>query len=64
MSENLKVSDAAKLIGKTEMFIRMGLRINRFPFGTAVMMGKKWSYYISPSKFYEWAGINQPSNAT
>lgn len=46
------VDEAAKRMGVTSMFLRMGLRHGRFPFGTAVQMpGGRWSYYINPVRF-------------
>lgn len=46
------VDEAAKRMGVTSMFLRMGLRHDRFPFGTAVQMpGGRWSYYINPVRF-------------
>jgi hypothetical protein len=47
----VKVTDAAKIMGVTPMFVRMGLRQRRFPFGTAVYMGKRFAYYINTVKF-------------
>lgn len=46
------VDEAAKRMGVTSMFLRMGLRHDRFPFGTAVQMpGGRWSYYINAERF-------------
>lgn len=46
---NVTVAKAAELLGKTQMFVRIGLQRERLPFGTAVKMSTKWSYHISPS---------------
>jgi hypothetical protein len=54
---SLPVEEAAKLMNKTGMFIRCGLRAQRFSFGTAVEMQKQWSYYISTIKFLEFIGL-------
>ena len=43
-------------MGKSEQFIRIGLQTNRLPFGSAVQISKQWTYYISPSKFYNFIG--------
>lgn len=48
---------AAKLMGKGKEFVRQGLRDGVFPWGYAVKMGSRWSYYISPMKFTEYTGI-------
>lgn len=48
----VSVEKAARIMGVTPMFLRMGLRHDRFPFGTAVKMpGGRWSYYINPVRF-------------
>lgn len=57
---SLPVKIAAELMGKTEMFVRCGLRATppRFNFGTAVLMeGGQYSYFISTSKFLQFIGI-------
>jgi len=46
----LTVTDAAKAMGITPMCLRLGLRQQRFPFGTAVKM-KRWTYYINAERF-------------
>lgn len=53
----ITVKKAAKLMGKSEQFIRVGLRNKRFPFGSAVQLSSKWTYYISPKLFYDYIGI-------
>lgn len=57
MPDALSVKDAAKLMGKTEQFVRIGLQRNILPFGWAVPMGKQWSYFISKVKFEQYTGI-------
>ena len=52
--EKIRVTDAAKIMGVSPMFLRMGLRQNRFPFGTAVKMNRRWAYYIHGGKFTEY----------
>lgn len=54
---NLKVNEAAKLMGKSPQFVRIGLQRNLLPFGTAVRRNKKYDYYISKKKFEEYTGI-------
>ena len=52
MPERFSVEEAAKIMGVTPMFLRMGLRQDKFSeFGRAVMMGKSWRYYINPAAF-------------
>ena len=53
----ISVKVASKLMGKSKQFIRVGLRNDRFPFGTAVKLSSHWTYYISPKLFYEYIGL-------
>lgn len=55
--KNVTVQRAAKLMGKSEQFIRVGLRNNRLPFGSAVQLSSKWTYYICPTLFYQYIGL-------
>ena len=56
--DNVPVNVASKYLDVTPMFVRMGLRLNRLPFGSAVQTsGKedgKWSYQISPGALVNW----------
>ena len=54
--QKISVKQASILMGKSEQFLRMGLRNNKFPFGTAVKMSSQWTYYISPKLFYDYIG--------
>lgn len=38
-------------------FIRIGLQKGIFPFGYAVKMSGRWTYFISKQKFVEHTGI-------
>lgn len=53
---NIRVSEAAKLMGKSEQFIRIGLQRNILPFGFAIQMSTKWTYHISPKLLEEYVG--------
>lgn len=53
----MKIKEAAKLLGKSEQFVRIGLKENRLPFGTAVKVSsKRWNYHISDKLFNEYLG--------
>lgn len=56
--DNVPVVVASKYLGVAPMFIRMGLRNNRLPFGSAVQTSGKedgqWSYQISPGALINW----------
>lgn len=55
---NIKVSEAAKLMGKSEQFIRIQLQRGLLPIGCAKQSSNgKYSYYISPKLFEEYTGI-------
>lgn len=43
----ITVKEAAKRLGVSEQFIRIGLQQNRLPIGTAVKMSSVWTYYIT-----------------
>ena len=51
------VSEAARQMGVTQEFIRMGLRQGRLPFGVAVKMDR-WVYYINGSAFSSYISGN------
>jgi predicted transcriptional regulator len=56
--KNLTVEQAARELGKSKQFVRVSLQTGSAPFGYAVKVsGDKWSYHISPKKFYEYAGV-------
>ena len=57
MVNRLSVSKVAKLMNVSEQFIRVGLQQDKFPWGYAVKMSSKWTYFISPTKFTEATGI-------
>ena len=52
----MKISEAARLLGKSPQFVRMGIRSGTLPIGAAVKVSKRWSYYISPEKVAELMG--------
>ena len=58
MANRLKTKDAARLMGVSEQYIRVGLQRGILPFGYAVQVsGGRYTYYISPDKFTEFTGI-------
>ena len=52
----MKVKEAAKLLGKSEQFVRIGLQRGILHFGYAVKMSSKCAYHISDFKVYEYLG--------
>lgn len=56
VKRNISVKEAAKLMGKSEMFIRIGLQRDILPIGNAVKLSSKYTYYISPKLLEEYIG--------
>lgn len=52
--ERMSVEQAAAIMGVSPMFLRMGLRQDKFSFGAAVQMRKQWAYFINPAQFAEY----------
>ena len=52
----ISIRDAAEVLGKSEQFIRIGLQRGVLPFGSAVKMSSRWTYYVSPQRFREYVG--------
>ena len=50
-NKNLTISEAAEMMGASEQFLRVGLQQNVFPWGYAVKMSKRWTYYINRADF-------------
>lgn len=50
----VSVSEAAKRMGVSPSYIRMGIRSGRLPFGTAVKMSSVWTYDIRRPAFEEY----------
>lgn len=54
----ITVKEAAALLGVSEQFLRIGLQQGKFPFGTAVKMSSRWSYFISSAQFLQYIGLD------
>lgn len=54
--DKITVSKASEIMGKSQQFIRVGIRQGLLPFGTAVKMSSIWTYYISPKLFWKYVG--------
>lgn len=50
------IERAAKLMGRSTQFIRIGLQRGLLPIGTAIKNGSKYTYWISPKLFKEFTG--------
>jgi len=54
--KKITIKKASLLMKKSPQFIRVGLQRQILPFGSAVKLSDRWSYYISPKLFYEYIG--------
>lgn len=63
MNDRVKVRDAAKLMGCSEQFIRIGLQRGLLPIGNAVKL-RQWVYYISKPMLEQYTGKKMPPAAT
>ena len=54
--QRVTVAEAARILGKSQLWVREGLKQGRLPFGTAVRIrsGKSYSYHISTKKLREY----------
>ena len=52
----MTVNEAAKILGKSPQFVRIGLQRGVLPIGTAVKMSSRWTYYISEKQLIEYVG--------
>lgn len=55
--KKMTTRQAARLMGKSEQFVRKGLQSGVFPFGYAVKTSTKWAYYINPEAFAKCVGL-------
>lgn len=59
LSVRIPVETAAKMMGVSKKFIRVGLQQGILPFGFAIKIsGGKFTYYISPKKLAEYVESN------
>lgn len=60
LENNISVTAAAKLMGVSPQFIRIGLQKKMLPFGYAVKFEKAYRYFISAKQFTQHIGIEIP----
>lgn len=57
-SNRLTIKEAAKAMGISQQFLRVGIQKGIFSFGTAMQLtGNKYVYYINKNHFEEETGI-------
>ena len=58
-SQDVSVKRAAELLGKSEMFVRIGLQRKLLPFGTALRLtSKKYTYQVSKGALADYLQID------
>lgn len=53
-AKSISVAEAARILGKSPQFVRIGLQRELLPIGVAVQMSSKWTYHISPKLLREY----------
>lgn len=58
--KKITVETAARLMGKSTLFVREAMRQGRLPIGEAMQMpgSNKWSFYISPKLLADYIGVS------
>ena len=58
--KKITVTTAARLMGKSTLFVREAMRQGRLPIGEAMKMpgSNKWSFYISPKLLADYIGVS------
>lgn len=58
--KKITVQTAARLMGKSTLFVREGMRRGLLPIGEAMQMpgSNKWSFYISPKLLADYIGVS------
>ena len=56
--KSVSVIEAAEFLGRSPQFVRLGLQRGILPFGSAVKLSSRWTYYISRARLYDYAGVN------
>ncbi len=59
--ERVTVKQAARELGVSEQFVRIGLQRGLLPIGMAVKMSSVWTYHISPGLLREYTKKEPPA---
>lgn len=62
MSKSVSVIEAARAMGKSPQFVRIGLQRGLLPIGTAIKMTTIWTYHISPKLLKDYIGDYEIEN--
>lgn len=55
-SQKITIDQAARRMGVSKDFVRIGIQRGQLPFGVAVKMSSVYTYYINPKQFLEYIG--------
>ena len=60
LPKKITVQTAARLMGKSTLFVREGMRRGVLPIGEAMQMpgSNKWTFYISPKLLADYIGVS------
>lgn len=58
--KKITVQTAARLMGKSTLFVREGMRRGLLPIGEAMQLpgSTKWNFYISPKLLADYIGVS------
>ena len=58
--KKITVQMAARLMGKSTLFVREGLRLGKLPIGEAMQLpgSTKWTFFISPPELAKYIGVD------
>lgn len=58
--KKITVQTAARLMGKSTLFVREGLRLGKLPIGEAMQLpgSTKWTFFISPPELAKYLGVD------
>lgn len=54
----VSTAEAARILGVSTEYIRIGMQQGILPIGTAVKMSSIWTYHISPKLLAEYSGAD------
>lgn len=60
----ITVNEAAKLLGVSPQFIRLGLQRGELPIGSCVKMSSVYTYHISKNMLDEYLGVAATTERT
>lgn len=60
----MSVAETASIMGVSKDYIRVGLQRGLLPFGTAVKMSNRYTYYISAKQVFKYLGVDDYNEIT